>query len=86
MNNIKRILGIAWMLLAAAYIIVLAISAYQNIGGEGKGDISRPLLWVIIIYIFTPIAIGMALFGWYAWKGEYDSEMRNIEQRTRNAK
>ncbi|MEY2639633.1 MAG: hypothetical protein RIR90_1115, partial [Bacteroidota bacterium] len=28
--------------------------------------------WIIIITIFTPIAIGLVIFGYYAMKGEYD--------------
>jgi hypothetical protein len=30
------------------------------------------VIWVIIIAIFTPIAVGLMIFGWYAFRGEYD--------------
>ncbi len=47
-------------------------SAIKNIDLHGKLDINKPVPWIIIITIFTPIAIGLTIFGWYAWKGEYD--------------
>jgi predicted Na+-dependent transporter len=28
--------------------------------------------WGVFIIIFIPIAVGMFIFGWYAWKGHYD--------------
>jgi hypothetical protein len=71
-NKIKRILGIAWMLMGPAMIAVLFISAIKSIYGTAKGDIANPIPWIIIIGIFTPIAIGLTIFGWYSWKGEYD--------------
>ena len=72
MNQTKRTLGLVWMLLGPAAIIILIISAFENINTSLKGDINQPLPWIIIISIFTPIAIGLSIFGWYAWKGEYD--------------
>ncbi len=74
MNSLKRILGFVWMILGPAAIIFLLISAIENINGEHKGDISNPIPWIIIISIFTPIAIGLIIFGWYSWKGVYDEE------------
>jgi len=72
MDKLKRFLGIIWLLLGPAAIILLIISAVQNIGAGGTGDIHKPLPWLIIIGIFTPIAIGLMIFGWYAWKGNYN--------------
>lgn len=72
MNQLKRFLGIIWMLLGPATIIVLIMGAIENINAAGKGDISKPLPWIIIIAIFTPIAIGLSIFGWYSWKNEYN--------------
>ena len=76
MNALKKYLGIIWMLLAiaAAYFIIHA--AFVNIKSDGKLDINKPLPWIIIITIFTPIAIGLMIFGWYAWKGEFDGEIK----------
>lgn len=76
MNTIKRYLGVLWILMGIASIIAVITGAVQNIEAHGKTDISRPVPWIIIIAIFTPIAIGLIIFGWYALKGEYDSEMR----------
>jgi len=72
MNKLKRFLGIIWMLLGPATIIILIAGAIKNIGAGGTGDIHKPLPWIIIIAVFTPIAIGLMVFGWYAWKGNYD--------------
>ena len=59
------------MLLGPLTIIGLVVIAFQNINGSAKGDISNPVPWIIIISIFTPIAIGFTIFGWYCWKGAY---------------
>ena len=72
MNAIKKMLGILWLILGPAVIIFLLSGAVANIDPAGKKDINNPVIWVIIIAIFTPIAIGLSIFGWYAWKGEFD--------------
>ena len=72
MNAFKRLLGIFWLILAPVIIYVLVSNAISNIDTHGKKDINNPVVWVIIITIFTPIAIGLMIFGWYAFKGEYD--------------
>lgn len=77
MNTLKKYLGIAWMLIAMAAIVLLIQSAAHNIKPNGKLDINKPLPWFIIIIIFTPIAAGLTLFGWYAFKGEYNSREKN---------
>ena len=71
MNSLKKILGFAWMLLAPVVIILLVTGAWMNIDSAGKKDINQPVPWVIIISIFTPIAIGLFIFGYYCVKGEY---------------
>jgi fatty acid desaturase len=88
MNNIKRYLGILWMLLGPAAIILMIWQAYEKVGlaykaagmqideaakANAVGLAGNTLLqWSIIIVIFLPVAIGMVLFGKYAWQGEYD--------------
>ena len=57
MNYIKKYLGIVWLLLAPAVIYFLVDGAVIHIDPEGKKDINNPVIWVIIITIFTPIAI-----------------------------
>ena len=76
MDKLKRYLGIVWMLLGPATIVILIITAIQNIGAGGSADIHKPLPWIIIIGVYTPIAIGLMIFGWYAWKGAYDGEIK----------
>jgi ABC-type polysaccharide/polyol phosphate export permease len=72
MNQLKRFLGILWMLIGPLVFILLLISAIQNINGSVKGDISNPIPWIIILAIFAPIAVGLTIFGWYSWRGDYD--------------
>jgi len=63
------------MLIGIASIIILIIGAIININLHGTADINKPVPWIIIIAVFTPIAIGLMIFGWYAWKGEYNGEI-----------
>lgn len=72
MSSIKKILGIVWITIAVAAIFLLVQSAIHNIQPNGTLDINKPMPWIIIIIIFIPIAVGLALFGWYALKGEYE--------------
>jgi hypothetical protein len=77
MNQLKKFLGIIWMLIGPLLFILLVWSAITNINAKGSGDISNPVPWIIIIFIFAPIAVGLSIFGWYSWKGEYNSERDN---------
>ena len=65
-------MGILWMLIAPAIIFLLFTGAIQNIDSAGTNDINKPVPWVIIIAVFTPVAIGLMVFGYYSLKGEYD--------------
>jgi hypothetical protein len=80
MNTVKKIMGLAWMILAPVVIYFLVTSAVHNISLGGKKDINQPLPWIIIITIFTPIAIGLMIFGYYAFKGEYDKLPESSEE------
>jgi len=80
MNTFKKILGIVWVLLGPAIIYLLISGAVSNIDPAGKKDINNPVIWIIIIAIFTPIAIGLMIFGWYAFKGEYDYMPQRSEE------
>lgn len=64
------------MIMGPATILFLIFAAVRNIDSASTGDIHKPLPWLIIIFIFTPVAVGLTIFGWYAWKGEYDGEIR----------
>jgi hypothetical protein len=76
MEVLKKIMGVMCILLAPAIIYFLIDGAIQNIGNGAK-DINKPIPWIIIIAIFTPIAIGLGIFGWYAVKGEYKKKKAN---------
>lgn len=71
MNILKKMTGFVWMLLAPIIIYLLIHGAIQHIG-HGTKDINKPIPWIIIILIFTPIAVGLMIFGYYSINGEYD--------------
>lgn len=72
MNNIKKALGLLWMIAGPVLVFFLVYSAISFIDPNGKKEINNPVIWVIIILIFMPIAIGLSIFGWYAWRNEYE--------------
>ena len=72
MNALKRYFALLLLIIAPLFIYELVSGAIANIDTAGKKDINNPVIWIIIISIFTPIAIGLVIFGWYAFRGEYD--------------
>jgi hypothetical protein len=71
MNNIKKYLGIVWLLLAAAIayfgLTILGIPKLQT----GKQD--DLVFGIIIVFILLPIVVGgLLIFGKYCLQGEYD--------------
>jgi hypothetical protein len=74
MNALKKFLGIIWMLLGPVIILFLFMQASDKIAAaaEGIARTNTTLQWSIIILIFIPICAGLVIFGFYAWKGEYD--------------
>ena len=72
MNLFKRYFALLFLFIAPFIIFELVNGAISNINSTGKKDINNPVIWIIIIAIFTPIAIGLVIFGWYAFRGEYD--------------
>jgi hypothetical protein len=70
MNSLKRNLGIVWMLMGPAALIYLIQTALEEI--SRKPVIDTQIQWAVFIIIFLPIAFGMVLFGYFAWKGDYD--------------
>ena len=80
MNLLKRIMGVFWLIIAPVVIYFLVAGAIHNIDSAGTKDINKPIPWIIIIAIFTPIAIGLMVFGYYSLKGEYDKLPENSEE------
>ena len=61
------------MIVAPAIIWFLASQAIQKMATASVMTKSNVILqWGIILTIFTPICIGFFIFGYYAFKGEYD--------------
>ncbi len=67
---LKKFLGIILMILGPAAICILVYFAYQRLALPAA-TLNDILQWSIIIGIFTPIAFGLCVFGWYAYRGEY---------------
>ncbi|HEX8607473.1 MAG TPA: hypothetical protein VF679_02405 [Pedobacter sp.] len=74
MNAIKKGLGLVWMVLGPAAIIFMFFQALHKVGlaPEGVAKTNTALQWGIILFIFIPISAGLVIFGYYAFKGEYD--------------
>jgi len=75
MNGLKKGLGLFWMLLGPASIIFMFLQALDKVGlaPEGVAKTNTALQWGIILFIFIPISAGLVIFGYYAYKGEYDN-------------
>lgn len=70
MSHLKKLLGLLWMALgplAIWYLVQTAIAETQ-----AKPVIDTKIQWGVFVVVFIPIAIGLVIFGYYAWKGEYD--------------
>ncbi|MEY4113416.1 MAG: hypothetical protein RLZ76_109 [Bacteroidota bacterium] len=70
MNRIKRIAGLIWVLVAVVAYIILLQTALTQINAKPTTD--TIIQWSIFAVIFLPIAIGLIIFGWLAWQGDYD--------------
>jgi predicted Na+-dependent transporter len=70
MNQIKRIAGILWMIVGPIAVYYLVRTALHEI--QKKPVIDTKIQWGVFVIIFIPIAIGFVIFGWYAFKGEFD--------------
>lgn len=69
MNTIKKYLGIVWMALGPVAIYYMIKTAAAEIAA--KPVIDTKIQWAVFIIVFVPIAIGLVIFGWYAFKNEY---------------
>jgi len=78
MNNIKRFLGVIWMLLGPLTIYFLIKTAADEI--TKKPVLDTKIQWTVFVVVFIPIAIGISIFGYYAFKGEYDRLPENSKE------
>jgi hypothetical protein len=56
-----------------------AVKEISAASAANKAVLDTRMFWYIIIPIFAPVMAGLCLFGWYAWKGEYDEIARDSE-------
>jgi hypothetical protein len=70
MNSIKKYLGLVWIFLAIASYSILLKTTVEQINAKPTND--TIIQWSIFAIIFLPIAIGLVIFGWLAWKGAYE--------------
>jgi predicted Na+-dependent transporter len=70
MNQLKRWSGLVWMGMCPLVIYLLASTALSEIEKNPVTD--TRIQWGVFIIVFIPISLGLFLFGWFAWKGEYD--------------
>ena len=73
MSALKKYLGVMWVMLGPASMLLLTWQAWEkiNLAKPGIETTNTALQWGIILLIFIPIAIGLVIFGKYALTGEY---------------
>ena len=73
MNSIKRYLGILWIILAlvAGYYLIVS-QAIPQFKSNNPDDLVPAIVYTFVL--MPIISGGLMIFGWYAIKGEYDSE------------
>ncbi len=70
MNQIKRLAGVLWIILGPVAMYYLIKTAAAEIAA--KPEIDTKIQWGVFVTVFLPIAAGLVIFGYYAFKGEYD--------------
>lgn len=75
MDSIKKILGIVWMIVAAAILYFgLTVLGIPKLTSGKQEDL---VFGIIIVFVLLPIVVGgMGMFGWYALQGEYSDDKR----------
>lgn len=71
MNSLKKIIGLVCILAGLALLIGLPYLTIQKLTSE-TANTEDFVFWLVIVVIFLPITAGLALFGRYAWEGEYN--------------
>ena len=75
MKNLKRILGILWIVIGPLSVTFMMWQAWDKIvaAPAGAQQVNTALQWGIILLVFIPIAFGLMIFGKYAFDGEFDN-------------
>lgn len=73
MDAIKKILGIVWLLMAlvVAYYGITEFGLPKIMSDKQDDNVFG---WIILTILMPIIVGGLAIFGWYALKGEYSQE------------
>lgn len=77
MDTIRKAFGFVWMAGAVMLAVLLPYFAISRLG-SGKATEEDYVFWIVIVTIFIPIIIGFILFGYYAFKGEYNDRETDI--------
>ena len=82
MSALKKYLGLMWVMLGPASMLLLTWQAWEkiNLAKPVIETTNTALQWGIILLIFIPIAIGLVIFGKYALTGEYGQLPENSEE------
>jgi len=62
-------MGLVWMAMGPLAILFLIRTAISEI--EKKPVIDTFIQWGVFVVVFIPIAIGLVIFGYFAFKGDY---------------
>ena len=73
MDQVKKILGIVWMLLALVVAYYgLSMFGIPKIMSDKQED--NVFGWIILTVLMPIIVGGLAIFGWYSFTGEYSDD------------
>ena len=73
MNQIKKVLGLVWIALAAAaaYFCIFTFGLPKFASGKQEDLV----FGIIILFVLTPLIVaGLGTFGYYALMGDYDEK------------
>lgn len=75
MDGIKKILGIVWLILAAAVAYGgLTVLGIPKLTSGKQEDL---VFGIIIVFVLMPIVVGgLTVFGLYSLKGEYSADKK----------
>ena len=73
MDTIRKVFGFVWMAGAVLLAVLLPYFAITRLS-SGQATEEDYVFWIVIVTIFIPIIIGFILFGYYAFKGEYNDQ------------
>lgn len=70
MNTAKRWAGWLWICAGPLLLFLLLRTAIREV--QRNPVLDTKIQWGVFVVVFVPIAIGLVIFGWFAWKGHYD--------------